>query len=48
MEKDKRIDGEYDPKYCFNSNPSKKDKDEAQKVIEKLIKNKSAQNEYCK
>ena len=38
IEKDKRIDGEYDPPYNFNSNPSDDDKKKAQEVIDKYNK----------
>ncbi len=36
--KDKRIDGEYDPPYNFNSNPSEEEKEAANKVMEKYKK----------
>lgn len=38
MEKDKRINGEYDPKYRFNNNPSEEEKKAAQEIIEKYKK----------
>lgn len=38
MVKDKRINGEYDPSYSFNENPSAEERAEAQKIIDKYTK----------
>ena len=38
MEKDKRINGEYDPKYSFNSKPTEDEKKAAREIIEKYEK----------
>ena len=43
IEKDKRIDGEYDPPYSFNANPTEEQLKKAEAVKEKykkMMKNK--------